>query len=368
MKKLLFILLALAALGLIISGCSSTTNSETETAIEDFGIYKATPEAPAFGDADIAELAAAGVEEPTSDPVALSPLVDSIETEVTPDIFSFRMIWGNLEADSGITELTDWSGKLTVSRGAIVATHTIRFEPGQDYILPRWDISGNVFPEELGWVSFTSIGVDGIACKLFFPPVATDSTTDSSAIADEPVTITYESGPYSATFTMDDLEDLDTIVTIGTGNSISFEAMRWEPEQHRFGSLAGRWTRDEEGNGIFYGRWVGGHGQIMGTIKGDWGFDVDGNRTFVGKYIDNNGQFEGFVKGTWRDNPGVNSNGHAKRNAGKFWGRIYNANREPIGQLKGHFKKGDVRKGGFFAGRWCVGCNSPDAYDDNGEF
>ncbi len=331
-------------IGMIVTGCTSSTGPETEY-IEDFGDLTADKEAPAFGDAYIEELL--DVEREVDDPVAFSPMVERLDTNARTARFCFRMLWGNLGRDSGITELTDWSGTLTLSRGAIIATHAIRFEEGQDYILPRYDDSGNFIPEELGWVSYTSVHLDGIATRLLIPP----------AVTDEVVTVTYESPQLTISFDITELESLDTLITIGEGNAIAFHATRCEPPTVRpmRGYLVGRWGRDDDGQGIFYGRWMNANGRVIGAVRGRWGVDSAGMGVFVGKYIDNDGNFEGFVKGIWRDR------GHGANACGQFRGRIFNADRQPIGVLMGHFKKGDTRRGGWFAGLWCVGggCFSP---------
>ncbi|MEZ5360519.1 MAG: hypothetical protein R3F48_17025 [Candidatus Zixiibacteriota bacterium] len=342
MKRNLILLGLLAVIAFALGACSSNTTepADTGTTLEDFGSYKPTDEEPNFGDEAVAELTTEAEEADFADPVALSPVVDSVENQDYPDIFAMRIVWGNLEQDSGVTELTDWSGTLTLSRGAIVVKRTIRFEPGQDYILPRYNDSGVYIPEELSYVSQTSWHFDGLRLNLYIPP----------SVTDEVVTLTYESPQLSITFTMDELEDLDTLINIGFGNAISFQAMRFDPASLTHGGLTGRWGRDEEGNGIFYGTWMSSTGELMGTLMGDWGVDEDGKPVFAGKYIDINGQFEGLIKGQWRINGlGENATGH-------FAGRIYNADLEPIGKLFGHFKRGTVRKSGYFAGRWCVGC------------
>ncbi len=349
MRKSLLVLFILGVAMAILGGCSNTTDPTGDDAsLEDFGAYKATDEDPYFGDADLAAIAEG--EEEVNDEILLSPVADSIidstEAEAVPDIFCFRVVWGNLENDSGVTDLTDWSGKLTVSRGAIVATHKILFEPGQDYLLPRYNDSGVVIPEELGWVSLTSYHHDGLGMKLFFPP----------SVTDEVVTITYESPQLTISFTMDQLEDLDTLISIGFGNAISFQAVRFDPSDRTRGSLAGRWGRDAEGNGIFYGIWYSAAGQVMGALKGEWGIDENGRQVFVGKWIDDTGQFEGFVKGFYANRGNLSP---VNARIGRFWGLVYDVDRTPIGSLKGHYWRGDHKRAGLFAGRWCVGCNIP---------
>jgi hypothetical protein len=346
MKKTILFLAIPMLVGFLLSGCSSTTEPENPSVnLEDFGSYTTANEEPAFGDPYIQALM--DVEENVDDPVALSPTVDSIENQERTARYCFRMVWGNLERDSGITDPTDWSGTLTISRGAILVTQTIRFEPGQDYLLPRYDDSGRYVPEELNWVSKTTVGVDGIATRLLIPPSVTDDV----------VTVTYKSAQLTISFDVPELEDLDTLISIGTGNAISFEATRCEPQTNvpRHGHLIGRWGRNDDGQGIFYGRWMTSRGRVIGSLRGNWGIDSTGTHVFVGKYIDRDGNFMGFIKGIWRVR-GLGANA-----VGQFRGRIFNADREPIGVLKGHFKKGDTRWGGYFAGQWCVGqnCFSP---------
>jgi hypothetical protein len=346
MKKTILILVVPVLVGFLLAGCSSTTEpQDTNANLEDFGSYTTANEDPAFGDPDIEALMDA--ETPISDPVALSPMVDSIENQERTAAYCLRMVWGNLERDSGVTELTDWSGTLTISRGAIIATRTIRFEPGQDYLLPRHNDSGVYIPEELSWVSKTVGGIDGIATRILIPPSVTDDI----------VTVTYESPQLTITFDVPALEDLDTLISFGAGNAISFEATRCEPPTNvaRHGHLIGRWGRNLHGEGVFSGAWMTSTGRVIGSVRGNWGVDSTGMHTFVGKYIDLDGNFRGFVKGLWR----IRAMGdHA---CGQFRGRIFNADCEPIGVLKGHFKKSDTHRGGYFAGQWCVGgdCFSP---------
>jgi hypothetical protein len=349
MKKIILLLALLAGLGLALGGCSSSTDpTDTNTAdLEDFGQYTATDESsPDFGDPALSELLAETEEEEYDDPVALSPIVDSVENQERPDIFCFRMLWGNLPRDTAVTDLTDWSGTLTISRGAIVVTHLIKFEPGQDYLLPRWNDEGFYVPEELRWVSKTSCCLDGIATKLFVPPSLTDDV----------VTVSYHSEQLDITFTIYELEELDTLITTGYGNAISFRSARFEPKPNIYmrGHLRGVWTKDDTGQGIFYGRWMASGGRLLGAIKGEWGVDSAGVQVFVGKWIDRSGRFQGFVKGTWEDGD-VCTAICCPVWAGTFEGRIFNSERDPIGLLGGRYWKMHSSRTGHFEGRWCVG-------------
>jgi len=345
MKKIFLWLALLAGLGFILGGCSSSTDSgQSGTSdFEDFGGYEAVDEESAdFGEEELSLMLADGEGEEYDDPVALSPVVDSVENQENPEIYCLRLRWGNLPHDTNVTEPTDWSGTLTLSRGAIVVTHLIRFERG-DYPLPRYNDEGVYVPEELAWVSHTSWHFDGLAARIFIPPSNTDDI----------VTLSYRSEQLDLTFDMADLESLDTLVEVGYGNAISIQAMRWEPEMERprRGHLMGHWGRDEGGQGIFYGLWMSRTGRIIGTLKGEWGIDSTGAQIFVGKYVDRTGQFEGFLKGTWRNNPMA----YSPLPRGRFSGRIYDAERNPIGLLEGHYMGGANHRPGFFSGHWCVG-------------
>lgn len=343
-RKFLFAILLVTAM-FVIGGCSTGTDSVGDDVnLEDFGAYKATDEEPFFGDADLAELSTAEENE-FDDPAAFSPAIVEIENDTVhrANMFSFRMIWGNLNHDSNITELTDWSGKLTLSFGHLVVTHTIRFEAGQDYVQPR--ITLYPPPPVIHWTSQTAGHFDGLATKILIPYL-----DERIMMPEKLFTVTYESEQLSITFTFDQLEELDTLINIGHGNAISFQAMRFEPRTEIHGGLIGRWGRSPGGVGFFYGLWRASNGRLMGSLRGHWGTNDDGRQIFLGKWIDSEGRFRGFVRGNWADGYGYD------RTEGQFNGQIYNAEREPMGLLAGHYKKGDNHRGGFFAGRWCVGC------------
>lgn len=333
MKRILLLLSMAAALALT-AGCSSTTTSTPAPAVEDFGAYTVTDEAPAFDDPDLKAVVAEEVV--YDDPATQLPAVDSLENSDSSAVYCFRVVWGNLAADTGVTTPTDWSGKLTLSNGAVIVTRVIRFDEGEDSLI--LDTNGSSLPNSVAWVSATMTGSDGLALRLIVPPSPTD----------EIVTVAFASSQLSITFSLDQLDALDTMVVVGYGNAASFQSFRCDGG-YRHGALAGVWGRDTTGLGIFYGTWISNNGRIIGTVRGDWGTDSAGQKYFVGKYINETGGFEGLVKGNWY------LRGVGKGAAGHFAGLIYDADKEPVGVLKGHFKPGDSRRTGYFAGRWCIG-------------
>lgn len=371
-------ILPILAIGLILLaiGCSEkSTEPESTGAIDfnqEFGGLTASAEQPAFGDPSL--LASVSDEADFSDEILYNPYIDSLLGDSNSGIVRLRAVWGQLALDTSVTTMTDWSGSLTISRGGIVVRRTIRFEEGQDYIVPRTS------RDLLEWVSQTSVHNDGIVVDLIAPlPRSVIDTTityevdtlgDTTTIVTvdtippdySPIDVAFETGPYSHTFRFDDLRGLDTVVTLEDSNEVAFTAFEYNPRCAR-GALSGKWGVDEEGNGVFRGRWISQQGRVVGWLRGGYGMNDNGRRVFVGKWISENGDFEGFIRGTWRPHPNYHANEQAFRHAGgMFVGKIYSANRSEIGDLRGRFKTEDDLQSGFFEGRWKLFC--PDDVDD----
>jgi len=372
------LILPLAALALLlwVAGCSESpsdsTNLSEEISLEDeFGGYLATPESPGFGDAELLGEDDGNVE--YDDQILLSPECDSIVRDPNAGLFHFRAVWGRLDFDPDVTEQTDWSGALTVSRGVEVIRRVIRFELGQDYILERTS------RDLIEWHSKTTVHNDGIAVDIFVPrPQPVFDTTliidddglgnvDTTVIVDtlipelEPVTVTFETGPYSRTFLLEDLVKLDTVVHLDDGNAVAFQAFQLYRMPCPRGFLAGRWGFDEEGQGVFRGVWMTHNGRISGYVKGHFGKNDDGKKVFFGKWISRNGQVEGFLKGHYGSRPHLtNSHCYGWRSGGWMAGRIYDANRVEIGVLKGIWAASPPHaRDHFFQARWRLHCGPP---------
>ncbi len=285
-KRILAIMVPVALM-LVVVGCSgdSTTSAPAEepelNLTDEFGGYKATDESPAFGDADIVAL---GEDESANDPMANSAEVEQIRQLAEVDVYSVELLWGKLEFDSNETVVTDWSGKLSVERGAIVAVRLIKFEGGDFLIRPRTSRT------ELAFQSFTLPAYDGILVYVYDPE---PSTFDSEN------TLTFDTEPYSQTYSMSELADLQEIVDVGN-NQVSVTAMKLDRLECGEGYLEGRWIRQgrDGKRGNFYGRWIGADGRSAGHIRGHFG-ERDGEQVFFGKWISLGGQFRGLLKGTW---------------------------------------------------------------------
>lgn len=355
----------MAAIAMMMAiGCSNNpavTDQDTPPASDNFGGYTATDEAAAFADPALSASSDGEVE--VDDSFEGTPAVDSMEADPNVGWFHFRAVWGHLRPDTSDNTATDWTGSLTISRGAELIRRVIRFEPGSDFIQPRTD------RRLIEWVSTTYGHNDGIAVDLFIPPArptldssfVVDSLGDTLVVVDtipaEPVTLTFATGPYSRTFTVEELAALDTIVTLEDSNQIAFNAIRLYRDLCPRGMLAGQWGYDSTGQGVFRGLWISRHGVIAGFLKGKFEVDSLGQRMYYGKWIDMSGRFEGFVKGTW------SPNGSATVPNGKFEGRIFDANELPIGYMKGHYQSHPLLERGWFAGRWKIDCGRPNGGD-----
>ncbi|SYZ74370.1 exported hypothetical protein [Candidatus Zixiibacteriota bacterium] len=359
-RKILVFGLILGILGLI-AGCSKNSTSPVDNnsnIAAAFGGYTATDEQPYFGDPTLA--AKLGGDQPYTDAISLSPSLDSlVNIDSSAGIYAFRIVWGHLDYDSASTTPTDWSGSLKINRGAELVRRTINFEPSQDYIMPRTD------PTLIEWVSQTTVFHDGIFVNVFVPPA--DSTDTSAA------TITFTTAPFTISYNLKDIQNLDTVYTLDDSNVVAITAIKYSRLFCPKGFLAGFWGTDTLGNGIFYGNWMTHNGIVLGVVKGNWGIpDTNGDvqNIFVGKYIDMTGKFEGLMKGTYGPRPNWHASDMGKMRAGGwFKGNFYDGNGGVLGDLYGRYKSvpRDAEMG-FFQGRWKVLCthdNEDNSGDDN---
>jgi hypothetical protein len=349
MKKTLTLLTITALFGFLAAGCSDNPSETAETGelnLEDeFGGYTASAEPAAFGDQELLSSAEDMEGDEYDDPIMLSPQVDSMMADSVGEFYHLRLLWGQLRYDSSVTTSTDWTGSLSVSNGVEIIRRTIRFELGQDYIPTRTDSS------LIEWVSYTTVHNDGIVADIYIPPTDTDQA----------VTVVFETGPYTRTFSLDELTTLDTIVYLddADSNAVAMYAFKREAGYCPRGFLSGHWGYDEEGNGVFRGVWMARGGWITGYVSGHYGVNADGNQVFYGKWISANGDFEGLLRGTYDQRPSVNANPRAARRAGGwFYGHIFNADSEEIGVLRGKYRSHPAFRNGFFSGRWKRHCNS----------
>ncbi|MCK4606842.1 MAG: hypothetical protein KAU35_06055 [candidate division Zixibacteria bacterium] len=357
MIKRLLPLILMTTLVIWTAGCSdrgteSATESGTLNLEDPFGGYTSAAEKPAFGDTEL--LTDAEADEEYDDPILLSPGVDLLTSEDSEaGRYHMRILWGKLRYDPNVTDVTDWTGSLTVSRGVEIIRRVIRFELGQDYIPTRTD------PALIEWVSFTTVHNDGIAVDILIP-------LDPDAVDPEPVTVTFETGPYSRAFSLEELMSLDTIVYLEDSNAVAFHAFKLDHVTCMRGFLSGRWGYDENDEGRFRAVWRSRNGQAAGYVTGHFGVNDDGQKVIFGKLVSRDGQFEGFIRGTYDHHASRNANRHALRRAGGwFQGGIYDADGVEIGVLRGKYRSHPSFKNGFLQGRWKLRCNSIEVEPDD---
>jgi len=357
LRRLICVTMLAALLIWAVSCSNNPTEPENQTEVinlnDPTGGFLAIDEAPGFGDPDL--LAEASNSDDYDDAMLADSILDTIISDSTAGFYHLHMLWGQLRLDSSVTTMTDWTGSLTVSRGGLVVRRVIAFEPGQDSVLERTDRT------LVEWVSFTSIHHDGLDIDIFVPP--------DTATTPEPVTVAFETGPYSRTFDISELVALDTIVYLddADSNAVAFHAFRLDRMPCARGFLAGHWGFDDNGDGVFRGMWMTNTGRISGWLRGAWGVNDDGDNVFFGKWVSRSGRFEGFLRGRWDHQPNMHANPNAMRHAGGwFAGELLDANRQVIGTLAGKYKSHPSFKKGFLQGRWKLQCNEPERDVDDG--
>ncbi|MCM2271099.1 MAG: hypothetical protein NDJ18_00870 [candidate division Zixibacteria bacterium] len=358
--------------GLLLAGCSdSPTGSMNQ--ITTVGGYTATNEAPAFGDPLL--MASSAQEVQFNDPIAATPILQTLLADPDAGLYHLRVVWGQLRYDSTVTTPTDWSGSLTISRGAELVRRVIRFEPATDSILPRTD------RRVIEWASQTTVHNDGIAFDLIVPParptldtilqIIVDTLTNDTTvlivvdtIPAPPVTVQFTAGSYSRAFSLPEIAALDTVVYFEDSSGIAFNGFKVDRIRCPRGFLSGFWGYDSTGQGVFRGSWISQHGEVDGHVQGHFEKDSTGARVFFGKWIDASGLFEGFLHGRWKDHPNPHADSTAfLRAGGWFAGLLLDDQTNPIGMVAGHYISSKGNPPGFFQGRWKLNCD-PNGSED----
>ncbi len=433
MKRFLWLTVLAIAMIAAFSGClknpaePTTSGSTTLNLNTPTGGYTSSNEAPGFGDPSLDP--SANDEKPYADPMQSSAQIDSMQTNSAVDWYHFRALWGHLRKDTAETEISDWSGSLTISRGALVVRRVIKFEDN-DTILPRTD------RRKVEWISHTRPHHDGIAVDIFVPrprPII-DTTGDSSLTVDTTMKIdsipvidtilhidssivvdtltndttvtvdttftlgfhivydttfmfdttfagggtvidtiyppndaslTFTTPKYSRVFSLADLLKLDTIVTLPDTNEVAFSALRIYRNLCPRGFVGGQWSAIDSTG--------------LGYFKGRWiskfGF-ADGY--VEGHYGYNEDSVQVFF-GKWIDSAGgfegflqgrwgvlASRRHHKSEDRGWFAGQILDANMTQIGVVRGGFAECDSLAGGFMAGRWKLICNDEEGDSPGG--
>jgi len=340
MKKYFYFFAFLLALStmLIIGGCEKNSpNEPDETEITEldkpYGGYSTSDELPAFGDTELTINFAD--DQVTSDLVATDPAFVSALDSNKVDAYFIRVVWGLLEYDSTATEVVDFSGSATTSKGVIGLMKTIRFEGNDKILFPRPD------PAVLEYQSTVIGHLDGISMVI----LDKDSANADGTISDGQFTLT--TALFERTFSFEELDSLEVVETVTeAGHQISIMAFKKQVIPFGGGFFDGRWVRKNIKGGVFKGRWINSLGSHAGHLKGIWGVNNNDMKVYHGKYVTLNGQFGGLLSGNW---------GYAQDDTTKGWleGRWVNQSLNSIGTMKGRWKiKEDSDRHGFFNGKW----------------
>jgi hypothetical protein len=295
-------------------------------------------EAPQFGEAAaFAKVDAHAVEAPVADPIAASEPAKAIMAAPAALRIRATVLWGQIPVDPGLeTKVIDWSGKISVNRGALLVRRSIAFEPKTDAVLPRNDI------QTVAFTSKTLPAHDGLRLEIIDPTPANG----------EPLALSYENA-HGVKFSVPVAALLDgpkTKVVDAQGDRVVAMAHLMPPVACELGTLGGHWhplLDGPKGVGRLAGIVRNDDGDPIGHMKGIYGHRKNGDEVFFGKYIDAQGHFRGLFKGRY--------------DHGRFLGRWVVTSGDH-GFLGGEYVEdapGDAI-GGHYMGRWAeTSCKLP---------
>lgn len=314
---------------------NDNTEVQTPNLEDDFGGYKPTDEAPAFGDPEIQN--DFGEDQKVFDLLNTDSRITSLFVDSLVDVYFLRITWGRLDGDTTATTVVDWSGSARINKGFLVLLKTIRFDTG-DYIhRPRPD------KQTIEWTSYTKTHFDGIFVAIVVPP---NETKSADGI------FTFSTAPFTRSFNYSELDSIDVIYPVGQeGNAISFVGHRKQfvPLPCGNGFLDGRWIKTAKDRGEFMGKWINQDGSLAGHFKGFWGIKNNGEKAFFGKWISRTGAFKGLLKGKW----GYSDN----EEEGWFSGNWFDRYHSSEGTVEGHWTTGGEKgRKGFLEGKWKRPC------------
>jgi hypothetical protein len=311
----------------VAGGCTDSAEDDADVIVSalelENGGLDTTDEEPAFGDA--ATFAAAGIENSVAVPDAMDTDTEVVALRERADVQRLRVVavWGQLPPDRDAPTAHDWSGRIEVSRGAIVVRHRIGFEEATDRIAPR-DARTSIAFE-----SVTRPFADGLVLEIL-------ADADLAGI-----TLSYvpNTGDRLDLRLADLLTGPVSTERDADGNRIVVTALRRDRDDCDQGFMRGRWHALRAGVGAFRGIVTDADGAPIGHMRGIYGARRSGEQVFFGKYINRDGQFRGIFAGHYRD--------------GAFVGRWMTRAGEH-GRLGGQYRESlpGPEVGGAFMGRW----------------
>ncbi len=335
MNKLSLALLLAATTTACVSDGQDVTEPAADTITSDLdkanGGFTTADEASQFGQEALftdASLEATGA---AADTTATDPAVRDMQNRPDVAMRGVVMMWGQLPADPEETDVTDWSGSIVASRGAVVVARKIAFEDRTDALLPRDNRT------TIAFTSKTSTHSDGLVLRLI----------DPTPTAPEPLTLTYTlTSGASYTINVGALATAPQVIDVDGDNKIVAATVR-----HRdacdAGAMRGRWRKVAPNLGHFLGVVVDKDGAEIGHVRGIFG-ERNGERRLFGKFINAGGEFKGLMVGAYGDD-------------GRFAARWVTRAGE-AGRIAGVYRDGHAgaeRHGGFLA-RWAEATCSED--------
>jgi len=279
-------------------------------------------EPPVFGEESTFVDQAIEPERQYDDPLDSDAAVQDLRGQPGVARLRVMILWGQLPPDR-TAQAHDWTGRLTIDRGAMVVRRTIGFEDATDQLAPRTD------PRMVAFASITRPFSDGLLLEVI-----------DNAPGSGPMVMHYQ-GRDGTQRSLDLANLLDGPVTNeidANGNRMLALAVRHD-DVCDHGFVRGRWHALRDNLGVFRGVVSGQDGAPKGHVRGLWGARASGERVFFGKYINLEGGFRGILAGHYGN--------------GDFAGRWLTRAGE-YGRVQGHYRESipGPETGGEFLGRW----------------
>jgi hypothetical protein len=285
-------------------------------------------EAPLFGEADLFDSAQLVDEVTVTDELSGDPELVAMNLNSDARRVHAAIRWGQIPFNPDADTPVNWSGTLSVNRGALIVRRAVAFENGTgDGVEPRTDI------RSVSFRSRTLPASDGLRITII----------DPNPLNPEPLRLDYSDADGSVYAV--DLADLagtpQSFDVDDRGNRIVAVAIPERDGDCRSGFMRGRWHQVVSNGGRLLGRLRNAQGEPLGHMRGVYGQRANGNKVFFGKYIGSNGAFRGLFAGRYRD--------------GHFRGRWISRDGD-IGALGGRYRETipGPEVGGHFLGRWAA--------------